>query len=206
MKKSELEILLQRAPPHPNPKASLEQYMTPAPEAAEMLFFAAQTGDIIGKVVGDLGCGTGILAAGAGILGASKVVGIDIDGESVEVARKFVEELRQEKNVEFELDFVVGRLEDFHEEVDTIVMNPPFGAQRRHADRPFLQKAFETAHAVYSFHMSETWEFVEREARGAGFTVTHRNKYKFAIKHMFEFHRKERELIEVTLFRMERGR
>jgi putative methylase len=200
MKKSELERILQKAPPHPSPDPSLEQYMTPAPVAAEALFFAAQCGDITGKAVGDLGCGTGILAAGAGLLGASRVVGIDIDEASVVEARRFADSLG------LALDLVVGNIDVFHEELDTVVMNPPFGAQRKHADRPFLRKAFECAAVVYSFHISETWEFVEREARGVGFTVTHKNKYRFAIKHMFEFHKKEKALIDVTLFRMEGGR
>jgi putative methylase len=174
--------------------------MTPAPPAAAALFFAAQYGDITGKRVADLGCGTGILAIGAKLLGASEVLGIDVDSGSVDIARKFA----GEEGLELTLE--VGDIGAFHGEVDTVVMNPPFGAQKKHADRPFLEKAFEVAPVVYSFHMAETEDWVRREASGAGFTITHKNKYVFAIRHLFKFHRKERLDIDVLLFRMESGR
>ena len=201
MKKSELDRILQKVPAHPSPSPSLEQYLTPAPVAADALFFAAQHGDIIDQRVGDLGCGTGILAVGAMLLGAAEVVAIDIDDGSVEVGRKFAD------GMGLEIDWRVGDIKELHDELDTVVMNPPFGAQRqgRHADRAFLEKAFECARVVYSFHMASTWLFVEREAQAAGFTVTHKNKYEFSIKHMFDFHRKERQDIDVLLFRMASG-
>jgi putative methylase len=199
MKQSELERFLQRVPPHPSPAPALEQYMTPAPLAASTLFFAAQCGDITGKSVGDLGCGTGILAIGASLLGASEVVAIDIDEPSVKAGKAFAEDEG------LDIDWQVGDIDDFHGELDTVVMNPPFGAQKRHADRPFLEKAFECAGTVHSFHMAATEEFVEREASAAGFTVTHKNKYEIGIKHLFDFHRKERAQIEVILLRMTRG-
>jgi len=199
MKKSELERFLQKVPPHPAPEASLEQYMTPAPAAASALFFAAQCGDITGKRVGDLGCGTGILALGACLLGASGVVAIDIDRASVDTGRRFAE------NEGLVIDWQVGDIAEFHGELDTAVMNPPFGAQKRHADRPFLEKAFECASTVHSFHMAATEQFVEREASAAGFAVTHKNKYEFAIRHLYDFHRKEKAQIEVVLLRMTRG-
>jgi putative methylase len=200
MKQKALEKILQSVPPHPSPSAALEQYITPAPAAAAALFFAAQYGDLTGRRVADLGCGTGILAIGAKLLGASEVVGIDSDPKSVEVARQFSATM----GLELRLD--VGDIGSFHGELDTVVMNPPFGAQKKHADRPFLEKAFEVAPVVYSFHMANTEDWVRREASGAGFTITHKNKYVFAIRHLFEFHRKERLDIDVLLFRMESGR
>lgn len=44
--------------------------------------------DLGGKRVLDLGCGSGVLAIGAKLLGAAEVVAIDIDPQSVEVARE----------------------------------------------------------------------------------------------------------------------
>ena len=104
-----------------------------------------------------------------------------------------------------DIEWRVGNISGFHGELDTVVMNPPFGAQKRHADRPFLEKAFECAQTVHSFHMAATERFVEREASAAGFAVTHKNKYEFAIRHLYDFHRKERAQIEVVLVRMTRG-
>ncbi|HEV8361491.1 MAG TPA: 50S ribosomal protein L11 methyltransferase, partial [Candidatus Thermoplasmatota archaeon] len=63
-------MLLQKVPPHPAPKAELEQYQTPAPIAADLVYRALAAGDVAGKRVLDLGCGTGILAIGAALVGA----------------------------------------------------------------------------------------------------------------------------------------
>ena len=64
MKLRQLEMLLEGVPGFSSPKSNLEQYPTPAPLAARLLFHATQNGDITGKNVCDLGCGTGILTMG----------------------------------------------------------------------------------------------------------------------------------------------
>lgn len=47
-----------------------------------------ETTPVKGKTVADVGCGTGILAIGACLLGASKVIATDIDEVAVEVTRE----------------------------------------------------------------------------------------------------------------------
>ena len=64
MKQRQLEILLQQIPKTPTPIPHLEQYMTPATIAADVIFTAYNWGDIQDKFVVDLGCGTGIFAIG----------------------------------------------------------------------------------------------------------------------------------------------
>jgi predicted RNA methylase len=44
--------------------------------------------DIEGKVVGDLGCGGGILGIGAAILGSGHTVGFDIDPSALAIAQE----------------------------------------------------------------------------------------------------------------------
>ena len=48
-----------------------------------MLYHALMKGDIEGKTVCDLGCGTGVLAIGAALLGADRVKGVDSDPKAV---------------------------------------------------------------------------------------------------------------------------
>ena len=45
-------------------------------------------GDIDGRAVLDLGCGTGMLGIAAGILGAGTVVGLDVDAGALAAAAK----------------------------------------------------------------------------------------------------------------------
>ena len=79
MRKRELEIRLQSVRTFEEPSSALEQYMTPATIAADMLFEAYSRGDIQGLKVVDLGCGTGMLSIGSALLGAGMVVGFDAD-------------------------------------------------------------------------------------------------------------------------------
>jgi len=149
VRKLELELLLSQIVPHPSPKPSLEQYTIPADVAATMLHIAAYSyGDIVGKTVLDLGCGTGRLALGAAFLGAKQVVGIDIDKDAVKVA--FENSVRT--NLKEKVQWITGDVDAIHGSFDTVLQNPPFGVQRRRADRKFLEKALESGKVVYSLH------------------------------------------------------
>src|SRR5512136_2711653 len=91
MKLKRLEMTLQRVVGFSHPRPALEQYQTPAPLAARLLYHALMKGDIEGKVICDLGSGTGMLAIGAALLGATSVKGIDVDKKAVDMAYKNAE-------------------------------------------------------------------------------------------------------------------
>ncbi|MFO8133781.1 MAG: METTL5 family protein [Thermoplasmatota archaeon] len=195
MKKKELEMLLQDIPAPAEPKASLEQYQTPADIAADMLYNAA--GDIQGCHVVDLGCGTGIFAIGAALLGAARVTGVDVDAAVVAVARG------QAMRYGVDIDFTVADVATLDMQCDTVIMNPPFGAQHanRRADRLFLQKALDIAPVVHSLHLSRTLAFIERLVSSLGGTITHARRYRFSIKPQFSFHTRRQADVEVTAVR-----
>ncbi|UCE74154.1 MAG: 50S ribosomal protein L11 methyltransferase [Methanomassiliicoccales archaeon] len=199
MKKKALEMALQQIAQNPRPKSHLEQYPTPANIAADVLFTAHALGDIEKKKVIDLGCGTGIFAIGAKLLGAKEVIGMDIDEEVIEIARE------NTRKFEIDVDFERSKIKDFNVKCDTVVQNPPFGAQTKHADRPFLNVALNISSVVYSLHLTETQEFIERISREHKAEITHRKRYDFEIRHTFEFHRKEKKYFDVTLFRLARA-
>lgn len=198
-KLNELERALSGIPPHPSPRADLEQYATPADIAASLLFEARALGDIEEKDVLDLGCGTGVLGLGAALLGAARVRGIDVDEAAVAVARREAERLR------VPAEFTVGDVASFAGRADTVVMNPPFGAQSRGADRPFLDAAFRSAGVVYSMHNASTRAFVEAYAADAGATVTHRWRLAFELRHQFRHQTRASKVVDVLAFRFERG-
>ncbi|GAH16499.1 unnamed protein product, partial [marine sediment metagenome] len=79
------QILFQKVPTYENPNPYIEQYMTPANIAADIIFTAYQFGDIQDKKVVDLGCGTGIFSYGVKLVNAKEVVGIDIDKASIKI-------------------------------------------------------------------------------------------------------------------------
>ena len=192
MKKKELEMALQSLEVFDNPKVNLEQYPTPSVIASDILFSAYAAGDIAGKRVADLGCGTGIFAIGAYLLGAESVTAFDIDADALEIAE------RNSASKGCEIEFVKCSINEASGSFDTVLMNPPFGSQNKHADTPFLMKAMEIADSVYSIHMACTSDYIEKTAVSAGKQVTGRITYKYEIPHTFSFHSKARKSVDVT--------
>jgi putative methylase len=207
MDKKHLEIFLSKLKAPEKPKAGLEQYTIPSGLAAEMLNLAFIGGDIAGKTVFDLGCGTCRLAIGAAIMGAKKVVGIDIDENMIKLAKENCE------SAGVEVDLVCDGIENFRGECDTVIQNPPFGMRgRTHTDRLFLKKALECGRKVYSLHRggyegekeSRTREFLRDFIEKSGGIVLAVKEFKFDVPYMFKFHRKPKVSYNVDLFVIEK--
>ncbi|MGB9177034.1 MAG: METTL5 family protein [Methanoregula sp.] len=202
MKLKQLEMILQHVRGFSRPQAALEQYQTPAPLAARLIYHALMKGDIEGKRVCDLGCGTGVLAIGAALLGADSVVGIDIDERALAVARENADLLNTDIMV-LAADLREGGCRERIGTCDTVVMNPPFGAQKAHADRPFIDCALAVAPVTYSIFNAGSIPFVETyTARRA--EITEMIGGAFPIKRTFAFHTKDVQDIEVEILRLKR--
>ena len=202
-RKKHLEMLLQQIPPHKSPKVHLEQYSTPAGIAADILWNAYSLGDIKGKKVVDLGCCTGMFAIGAALLGAREVVGVDVDPDAVAIARTQASRMGLDS-----VKFTSGDVQSFSQSANTVIQNPPFGAQKagmKNADRIFMKKAMETAPVVYSFHIMETEEFVEQFFGSFNGRVTCKFHYSFPIPKIYDFHQKERVNVDVVVLRVEKS-
>lgn len=198
MKRKELEMALQRVPPFEDPDPSLEQYPTPATIAADMVYAAYANGDVEGMKVIDLGCGPGILSVGAWLMGAGMVVGFDRSEKALSVARAYA------GYIGAPIDYRLSDVSDVSEGADTVIMNPPFGSQRRNADRPFLEKAMECAERVYSIHMANTVDFVNGFAEEHGRRVSWSREYDYVIPHTFAFHSKAKKAVRVAVVLIER--
>ncbi|MBI1969055.1 50S ribosomal protein L11 methyltransferase [Candidatus Woesearchaeota archaeon] len=198
--KSRLAILLSQLKDFSNPDAKIEQYPMDSEIGAEMLWNAYFLGDIEGKIIGDLGCGTGILGIGALLLGAKVVYMVDIDPEAVSICKENLEQVpEKEKGMLFNMP-----ISDFRKNVETVIQNPPFGTKEKHADREFLLKAFSLAKVVYSFHKATSRGFVEKISQEHGFAITHYCEFKFPIKASMLFHTKPIFKTKVGCWRMER--
>jgi len=202
MKLKRLEMTLQRVAGFSSPRPALEQYQTPAPLAARLLYHALMKGDIEGKVVCDLGSGTGVLAIGAAILGAASVKGVDVDKKAIEIARANAELL------DADIKFIVADVKDQTlPEVlglcDTVIMNPPFGAQKVHADRPFIDLAISVAPVIYSIFNAGSTPFIKTYTAGRA-EINERVGGVFPIKRTFSFHTQDVQEIGVEILRLKR--
>lgn len=190
--KKQLAILLSKLKIPTKLDVGLEQYITPSEIAADILWTAKQ--DIEGKVVADLGCGNGILGIGASLLNAKKVFFLDIDVKMIEIAR--------ENASSFEGDFIFfpKSILDFNRKVDTVIMNPPFGIQKRKADKDFLEVAFQSAQIVFSLHSADSDPFLKQISSEYGFSCEKVKQYKFTIGHSYYFHTKPTKDVNVDLW------
>jgi len=221
VRKRNLEIALSKVEAHPTPKAYLEQYTIPANIAAEILYIAAYVNnDIIGKKIADLGCGTGRLAIGAALLGAKEIVGVDIDKTAVKLAWKSAIRL----GVKDKIQWLVTDIDALHGVFDTVLQNPPFGVQKRKADRKFLQKSSEIARRIYSLHKGKSSKELANKPKKRGaqiiavqpsaflksFIEKHGGKILavyamvMAIPYMFKFHKKPKHEFVADLYVIDR--
>jgi putative methylase len=146
----------------------------------------------------DLGCGTGVFSVGAAILGANKVIGIDTDVECISVAKIFANSHNLNN-----ITFISKDVSDSVFSADTVIMNPPFGAQKGniHADQVFLKKAIQNADVVYSLHLTKTLSHLKRYAETLHAETEIVSTFNFPLKGQFEFHKKLKENVSVSCLR-----
>jgi putative methylase len=202
--KSRLAIILSQLEQFSEPKVMLEQYPTDPEIAAEVLWNAYMHEDIYGKVIADLGCGTGILGLGALLLGASHVVLVDIDEQALNLAKKNYSKLQSEYSVDGTAEFHNQDVSTFNKKGDTVIENPPFGVKRKHADRMFLSIAVKTAPIIYTLHKSESTQFINSFAGDNGLNVSHEWRFSFPLKRRLSYHTRKIHRIQVSCYRLER--
>jgi len=185
------------------PKVRAEQYPTDAEIAAEVLWNMKMCSDI-GKVSVDLGCGTGILGIGLLLLGDVRVYFVDSDANAIKVAKRNLAKTESEYNMPGKAIFLCQDIKDFNDNVDLAVQNPPFGTKVKHMDKIFLEKAFEVSNLVYSFHKTETKDFINKLSTENGFDVTHIWDFDFPLKATYRHHTKKIKRIKVSCFRIEK--
>lgn len=201
--KRELEIILERVEGFADPKLRLEQYRLPAPVAAEILWYIGlRHKDLEGRIVADLGCGTGMLTAGAALMGADHTVGLDIDATAIASAKRVVDRLKLGGAV----DFVNCSVEHLPISADVAVQNPPFGVRNRGADRAFLKAGLEAAPVVYSVHMADEGvrRFITAFVRGEGGKVDEVLPLSIKLPPTYHFHKKRVHEFAVDLYRIVR--
>ena len=203
MRLRDLEITLESIQRSGEYEVSLEQYPTPSRIASAILFAAQmEHGDVTDKTVIDLGCGDGIFAIGAALLGAQRVIGIDVQSKALKVSQMNSRLLGTEDTV----DWVLGDVSSLqlHGLVDTVVSNPPFGVKKRGADLRFLKKAISIADVTYSIHLAgdKNRIFLEKEVENLGARVTQIETFQFPIGKLFDYHRKQVHMVDVDLYRI----
>ena len=201
MSKSRLAIVLSGLEGFSKPKVRQEQYVMDSEIGASVLWNAYLLGDIEGKVIADLGCGTGLLGIGSLLLGAKHVFFVDSDENALETAENNISKVKSEGYSFGKPEFICKDIEKLNLKANVVIQNPPFGTQVKHNDVFFLEVALKIAHVVYSFHKSETKAFLEGFSAKKNAKITHVWDFKFPLKATFSFHRRQIHRIGVSCLR-----
>jgi len=190
VRRSELVRRIAAVPPPPHPRSELEQFPTPPELAADLVLAARADGLLEDAQVLDLGAGSGRLAIAAALAGAARVDAVEIDPALVLLAREAAAGL--------EVEVHHGSVIDWTRPADLVIMNPPFGAQRRHADRPFWTASFRLAReGISGFALSASRGFVAARAREAGARVERLERIPWPLERSMPYHRRARVIAEV---------
>ncbi len=194
--KRQLEVQLGKLKTLQTPSLRLEQYPVSPEVASELLYLSGfEHDDLKGRVI-DLGTGTGRLAIGAALMGSSEVTGVDVDERALAIARDNAE------TVSAKVEWLLSDINDLHGRFHAVVMNPPYGTRTRHADAKFLEKAFQLAQVVYSIHKASTRDFLLRFVKNNGWAVEEARNMSMKIPHLFGFHWKKWQSVDVDLYRI----
>ncbi|KZC12793.1 PREDICTED: methyltransferase-like protein 5 [Dufourea novaeangliae] len=204
----ELEEYLQQLDGFEKPKVLLEQYCTSAHIASRMLYTAqTQFHDIEGHAIADLGSGCGVLSLGAQMLGASHVLGFEIDSDALEIHSRncndielFVEVIQCDV-----LQYLPGKFEKYF---DTVVMNPPFGTKHNSGiDMKFLEISMKLAsRAVYSLHKTSTRNYILQKAAQFDAKGKIIAELRYDLPKAYKFHKKTSVDVQVDFIRFELNR
>lgn len=189
------------------PKILLEQYLTPSHIASHFLFTIQNNyDDIRGKMVADLGAGTGMLTIGSAILEASHCIGFEIDDEALSVAKYNADEM-EIPNVDFVQCDILNDLErddcQFHKKFDTVIMNPPFGTKKNAGiDMKFLKIATLLSNSkVYSLHKTSTRNFIQKKCKELNCEGQVIAELRYNLDASYKFHKHASKDVEVDVWR-----
>ena len=84
-------------------------------------------------------------------------------------------------------------------------MNPPFGTREKGTDAKFLEKAFQIAPRIISFHKTSTSKFISELAEKNKFIVTAKLDLDYPLKNTYEHHKKRIQRIQVTAWLLQKN-
>jgi predicted RNA methylase len=209
IKKKNLISIIQTTASFSNPKIKLEQYCIDAISAVDIIYFAGfEFNDIHENLIIDLGTGTGRLSLASSFFNPIKVIGIDLDWSAIQIFKKNILHLKLQhiiypicmdvNDFSFNKDFLLNDLQV------TTIMNPPFGVQRKRADRSFLMSAFTYSNVIYSIHLDhqDVFKFISKFVGKNGWTIDYSFPFRMRLERSFPFHSKKMKEINARIYRI----
>lgn len=152
----------------------------------------------------DLGAGNGVLGIGALLLGAQRATFVELDGLVCEVLEEALEAegLGARARV---LQEDVQELQGLGVEPELVLMNPPWGQQRRSADRPFLEASVRMAQRCVHLMHSAQAVHLEPWAAEQGWEAARWLEVDFPLPKRYAHQQKRRAFTRAAMWRLERS-
>jgi putative methylase len=208
IKKKNLISIIQKTASFSNPKIELEQYCIDAISAVDIVYFAGfEFNDIYKNLIIDLGTGTGRLSLASSFFNPIKVIGIDLDWNAIQIFKRNILQLKLHQVIypicmdvshfSFNKHFLLDDVQI------TTIMNPPFGVQRKRADRVFLMSAFTYSDVIYSIHLDhqDVFKFISKFVGKNGWAIDYSFPFQMRLERSFPFHSKKMKEINVRIYR-----
>ncbi|XP_061393614.1 rRNA N6-adenosine-methyltransferase Mettl5 [Musca vetustissima] len=206
MRMKKLEEFLSGVDGFEKPKILLEQYPTPPHIASCVLYnVEAQYFDLEDKLVGDLGCGCGMLSIGSFLLGAQLTIGFELDSDAIDIFRNNVTEMEIPAIDCVQTNVLELSGSKWENAFDTIVTNPPFGTKHNAGmDMKFIETGIHLATgAVYSLHKSSTRDYIHKKSKDWKVKGEVVAQLKYNIDNSYKFHKNKSVDIEVDFWRFD---
>ena len=151
----------------------------------------------------DLGAGNGVLGIGALLLGAKRATFVELDLAACEALEEALEhhDLLPRAQV---LQTDVAQLPAL--EAPLVLMNPPWGQQRRSADRPFLEASVSISSQVVHVMHSAKALHLEPWASEQGWEALRWLEMDFPLPKRYAHHTKQRASTRAAVWRLEKRR
>src|SRR6059036_3242114 len=132
----------------------------------------------------------------AALMSAAQAIGVDVDARALELASE------NAKTAGVKVKWVQSTIDELDGTYNTVIMNPPYGTRTVHADIRFLDKAFQLAPVTYSIHKASTRTFLARYVHKSNRRIAEARTMSLKIPHLYSFHARRWESIEVDLCRI----
>ena len=155
-----------------------------------------------------MGCGCSVLGIGSSLLGASYVMGVDIDSDALQIAQSNIGqfELSNVHLVQCSVTDLPQLLKRDVVQFDTVVMNPPFGTKHNQGlDVLFVETALRCVKpaggVVYSLHKTSTRDHFFRKAVSWNVEAKVLAQLRYDLPATYKFHKKSSVDVEVDFWR-----
>ena len=141
-----------------------------------------------------------ILGIGAALLGAESVSLVEIDKESCKISQRNIDSLNLANRISIFNSDITDIVDSF-QQPDVVISNPPWGRQKKGADRSFLEAIITLGVNSHLMHSAEA-SHIDNFFNQYGWSSEKYAEFDFSLPASYKHHTKQRGLTRASLWRI----